>query len=396
MFSKQVGQKLALALAVVVALVAAACGDDSDESAANSVAETTVPAPQATAPPTSTPSSPDDTDSTLPGSTAAAASTTPGGGEATDPGGLDELVAGAQAEGGVTIYSSHDLDKLEAFGAAFEDEYGIPVEVVRGVDTDLVPHVETEFATGNHVADVFVTGAQAWPLANYSKGWFVEPTGPNFVDPDAEYDADRWVLEGNRIIVGASLRTFGWNTNLVPEGLDSYGDLLDPELAGGRIGIVDPAGGSAGMDYYLYLTELEGDDFLEQLAAQEPRIYTGGLPSAEALASGEVSASLLVPILTSRIEAGAPVQHGIPDPLWGTPFTGMILDGSPHPQAAQLLMNYMVSRAGQEILAVRDASVLKDIPGTVATMDEVRQQDLSVLTPEYLASSYEEWKKLFQ
>lgn len=349
----------AVLLVAALALFAAGCGndgDDGDDAASASVTQETV---------------------------------AESGGDSAS----DSLVAAAQEEGAVTIYSSHDADKLNAFADAFEAKYGIEVEAIRGVDTDLAPRVEQEFATGKRTADVFVTGAQAWPEANFSKGWFVEPVGPNF--KDSEYDRESYLLEGNRFIVGASLRTFGWNTELVPDGLDDYSDLLDPSLSGGKIGVFDPAGGSAGIDYYLYLEEQYGEDFVEKLAAQEPRIYTGGLPTAEALVSGEIAAALLVPVLTTHIEAGAPVQHGIADPLWATPFTAMILEGAPHPNAAQLLADFMISREGQEVLSVNNVAILPDVSTAVASMDSVREQDLAALTPEVLAEYYEKWQALF-
>ena len=72
---------------------------------------------------------------------------------------LDELVAAAQEEGSVTIYSSQGLDQLNALGAAFEEEYGIHVEVVRGTDGDIIPRVETELATNTSGGDLVVTAA---------------------------------------------------------------------------------------------------------------------------------------------------------------------------------------------------------------------------------------------
>ena len=51
--------------------------------------------------------------------------------------------------------------------------------------------------------------------------------------------------DGNYFEVGAAVLTFAWNTDLVPDGLTDYPDLLDPALAGGKIGVIDPAIGPA-------------------------------------------------------------------------------------------------------------------------------------------------------
>ena len=45
------------------------------------------------------------------------------------------------------------------------------------------------------------------------------------------------------------------------------------------------------VDFYLWLEETYGEEYVEQLAALEPRIYPSSLPIGEALASGEISAS---------------------------------------------------------------------------------------------------------
>ena len=76
----------------------------------------------------------------------------------------------------------------------------------------------------------------------------------------------------------------------MPDGLTDYPDLLDPSLAGGKIGVPDPAIGPALVDFYLWLEEKFGEEFVADLAAQEPRIYPSSLPIGEALQSGEISA----------------------------------------------------------------------------------------------------------
>lgn len=244
------------------------------------------------------------------GSAEDTSSTTRAAGSST-PDELAELVAAAQEEGSVTIYSSQGLDPLNAMGAAFEEEYGVRVEVVRGTQGDLVPRVEAEVATGNRVADVVVSAHPSWTEDHGTEGWFVAPTGPQF-ESGSGYDADAYVHEGNYFEVGAGFLTFAWNTDLHPDGLESYEDLLDPKLAG-RIGVIDAAVGPAIVDFYLWAERNLGEDLIEQLAAQKPRLCPSALPITEALGSGEIVATIYAApqSLAASIEAGAPVAYGV-------------------------------------------------------------------------------------
>src|SRR5215207_9479261 len=128
-----------LAVMTVFAFAVAACG--SDDSSSGGAATTAAPATSAT--------------TAAPGSTSTAAGATTTAGSAASSAEWDAVVAKAKDEGKVTIYSSQGLDQLNDLAAKFKAKYGITAEVVRGIDSELVPKVEAEAKTGNRVADVF-------------------------------------------------------------------------------------------------------------------------------------------------------------------------------------------------------------------------------------------------
>ena len=355
-----------------LALVAAACGGDDGDDDATATTE------------------------------AASETTAAAGGEPAEGGdaALDELVAAAQEEGSVTIYSSQGLDQLNALGEAFEEEYGITVEVVRSVDAEIIPRLETELSTNTSGGDLVVTAAQAFMETHAEAGDFVDPTASPQLAGDGEYDAEAYVHDGNIFEVGAAILTFAWNTDLVPEGLTDYPDLLDPELADGRIGVPDPAIGPALVDFYLWLEEEFGEDFVTDLAGQAPRIYPSALPIGEALQSGEIYAgAFAAPVqLVPAQASGAPVDFGISEAAgaWGARYFGGIPSSSDSPNAAALLADFMVTATGQEIVQGASGSVLPDIPGTLITNDRVRIMDLVATAPEPAAVFVEEWNGLFR
>jgi iron(III) transport system substrate-binding protein len=192
--------------------------------------------------------------------------------------------------------------------------------------------------------------------------------------------------------------TFGWNTKLYPNGLSDYTDLLDPALAGGKIGVVDPTAASL-VDFYLWLEETYGADFVTKLAAQKPKIYPSSLPMGEALGSGEIAAgSFVAPIALVPAKAkGAPVDFKMRAAgAWGARYYGMVLKSGQHPNAAQLLTNFMVTPEGQALITPSAGSVQPNVPGTLITNDKVRVQDPSKLTPAAVAAYQKKWKSLFR
>jgi iron(III) transport system substrate-binding protein len=353
-----------------LALVATACGDDDDEdSATTEVSSETTAASEE--------------------------------GAATDAdAALEELVAAAQEEGSVTVYSSQGLDQLNALGAAFEDQYDIPVEVVRAVDADIIPRVETELATNTSGGDLVVMAAQQFMETQAAAGNFVDPTASPQLAGLGDYDAEQYMHDGNIFEVGAAVLTFAWNTDEVPEGLTDYPDLLDPALAGGKIGVPDPAIGPALVDFYLWLEEEFGEDYLADLAAQEPRIYPSSLPIGEALSSGEIFAgAFAAPVqLVPAAANGAPVDFGISEDAgaWGARYFGAIPKSSDSPNAAALLADFMVTAEGQELVQGASGSVLPDVPGTLITNDRVRVMDLEATAPEPAAEFVAEWNEMFR
>ena len=383
-----------LAAVTALTLLATACGGDDDEGES---ADTTAAAEAAEAAAATTAAATETTGAAT-DTTGAAATTNAAGEETPAPAGVSEeewdtIVAAAQEEGKVTIYSSQHPVRLSILGEKFSEEYGIELEVYRDIDSVLIPKVEAEQQAGG-IADVIAQAGAAWALQRGSEGWFVAPVGPAFDDP--AFDRAANVSEDGTFFTStAAVLTFGWNTSQYPAGLTDYTDLLDPELAGGRIGVIEPSAPSI-VDFWLYLEENYGEDFVTQLAAQEPKIYPSSLPMAQALTSGEISAASFVSVLGDEKEAGAPVESGLADEVWGARFNTAVLDSAPHPNAAQVLANFMVTQPGQEAIAYQAASVLPDVEGAVTTVDKVRVQDLTVLTPELVAEYQAKWNSLFK
>jgi iron(III) transport system substrate-binding protein len=363
-------------------LAVAACGSSSKSSSGGAATTTATNGAGATATTTAT-------------TTAGTNTATTAAGPAAVP---DSLIAAAKKDGKITIYSSQALDPLNKLAADFKAKYpGVDVAVVRGIDGDLAPKVEAEHSTGTGIADVYVSASESWVQDKAGKSdWFVAPTAPELVG-QGQYDAKQYMHPGNYFEVGAAVLTFGWNTSQVPNGIKDYPDLLDPALKG-KIGVPDPTSPSI-VDFYLWLNQTYGADYMKKLAAQQPRIYPSALPIGEALGSGEIAASPFTApstIIPAKAK-GAPVNFGIsPEGAWGARYFGMLLKTAPHPNAAQLFANFMVTAQGQADVMSNAGTVLPNVAGTLITNDKVRKQDLSQLTADKVAAFQQQWNSLFR
>ncbi len=391
---------IALVFAVGVGLLA--CGGDDDDdgggaatAAGGSIATTAgATTTAATAGPATSGAV-----SGTPSSEAMGATTGGSGGGAAAVGmSLDELHAAAKAEPKLVVYSSQAPEPLQRIAADFMAKYpGVDVQVVRGIDGDLIPKVETEHETGQVQASILITASPSWVITQAEEGgWFVPVDGPELLG-QGDYDAAQYVHDGNYFEVGAAVLTFGWNSDLYPPGITDYPDLLDPDLQG-RIGVPEPSSPSI-VDFYLWLEETFGEPYVADLAAQDPQIYPSAVAIGEALAAGEVAASPYIApsTLIPLRDQGAPVDFGLsPQGAWGARYFAVILDGAPAPNAAQLFGNYMVTPKGQAAVMVNAGSVLAGVEGTLITNAKIREQDLSKLTPDAVAAYQEKWNGLFR
>jgi iron(III) transport system substrate-binding protein len=315
------------------------------------------------------------------------------GGQTNEPveGSWEDIVAAANDEGSVTLYTTQVPDRAEDLVAEFEAKYPeINVELVAAEDTELIPRVEAEDRTGNGVGDVYVTASEPWIVEHTD--FVVEPLGPSFDAPD--YDRAANVTEDGYFAVAAFVGAFGWNTDLYSGDIRDWPDFLDPSLSGGKIGVVTPDTATK-VGFYRYLNENYGDDFVEKLAAQEPQVYARAPSMSAALTSGEIAAATFVEPLITQEADGAPVDWGLGESPWGVPFYGLILRSSPHPNAAQLLADFIITRSGQEAFARGSAAVLPDVPGTVTTMAKVTKLPLEELTTEVQQEFTADWDELF-
>ena len=307
------------------------------------------------------------------------------------------ITAAAKREGNVTIYTSQNPLFLADFAKRFEQLYGIKVTINRQIDSVLTQQLTAEYGTGKVNADVFVVATKGIVLGaqQAQNRWAVDAVGPALFHP--QFNRKLFAGPGKAHIVGAALLGVGWNTAFWPQGIRDMPDVLNPRLKG-RVGVIIPSAFSI-IDWYKWLEENWGSDFIRRLAAQEPKLYVSSLPMTQAVASGEIAVGTFVAASAVDLkEAGAPIDfrvlRGKKTGAWNAPWWLMVMRSAPHPNAAQLVTNFMFTREGQALVHKRTGSPLKGVRNTFYVTP--RKQSLANSTPAKVAEFQRFWDSLFR
>lgn len=304
-----------------------------------------------------------------------------GGGSAGSEGG--DLVEAAQNEGIVTWYVSIPDEPVQAAAAAFEEEYGIPVEVVRMGSPVLAQRYSTERDSGQSVGDL-VTIPEAHVLDEYlEKGWIRELPADqveNMADwPEEALHKDAYFLVNSQPIGVA------YNTDkLSASDVESWEDLLDPKLKG-EIDTADPQSFLSWTELLRLLKEEYGEEFLEGLADNDIKKVDSAIPGTQQVAAGESLATFpsLPSVVNPLKESGAPVELAYLAPTTGVEQYTAVAEGSPHPNAALLFANFLMSEKGQ--IALNEGfgiSPLGELEGTLPEPEGYVTPDLSLALEE--------------
>lgn len=278
----------------------------------------------------------------------------PGGGS--DDAAWAKIVDAAKAEGKLTSYTFNLAgDPGTAIVKAFQDRYGIKVELVTGPGSVLIERLKSEKAAGKNIADVFDSAASllgvvkaqgmtdslaALPELRQKNIWVITPV----VDADAHI-----------ISVAPSINTPYINTKLVKtdEEPKSYKDLLLPKWKG-KIVIGTPS--IVQVLNYMYIARAGlglDEEFWHQLGKQDLQITPGLRETDALLVRGEAAIEFpgTLSTMAPLILQGAPIKAIVMKEgvvvAQGPAFSAM--KEAPHPNAARLFVNWLISPEGQDV-----------------------------------------------
>jgi iron(III) transport system substrate-binding protein len=274
----------------------------------------------------------------------------------------EQLYEAAKREGKVVMYASAVSMAKEEVVNAFQKKYpGIAFDAQRIVTAQVNQKMIAENEAKNVLVDMIGNTDMAFMSDANAKGWMMTV---NDVPALKEFPKQHW--RDFYGLVSYQGQGICWNTQLVPEGLKDWPDLLNPKFKDNML-MSDPRTGGTGRATWVTFNDLYGPSFMEKIVAQNPRIVDSTVVGAQQIAAGAAMVYFTVThtSVAPMIDAKAPIADVIPDK---TNFVGTyfgLAKAAPHPNAARLLLNFMLSKEGQGIINTEASSPIPNVPGTL-------------------------------
>jgi iron(III) transport system substrate-binding protein len=309
---------------------------------------------------------------------------------------FDRIVTAAESEGSVTLYTPAQQSVVDAWTAGFQAAYPrIKLSVFRASPGQLIAKMATDDQAQIAGADVIVTsldGPTSTTATLEAQGKLTALTGPRLKDKDFQAAME----SPNRFYVYASAFGWAWNTDLLPNGIHSWQDFLDASLANGKVAVWDPSISALLPKAYDAVVTASGDgNYMARLAEQKPGIYPSSEALENAVAAGEVAATMFATKRTLTLkDQGAPVGFATPpQPSGVAGIEGGVLKAAAHPNAAQVLANWLASEDGQKCVLVSGTPARSNVPGN--DIDFATLKPTIPVTPEQQKAFVDKFNALF-
>lgn len=256
----------------------------------------------------------------------------------------EQLIAGAKNEGKLVLYASAATQQLQMYLAAFNKRYPfVKTEYFRTDKQKLVTRVLLEEQAKQRIADLIHTSVIETHILK-KRGAL-----SRYVPAEAaSYPSQYKDPEGYWTSVYASGTLMGFNSTQVKraEAPKTYEDLLNPRWKN-NLGIDNTK-----IEWFSMLLKLKGRPFMEKLAALNPRVYAGNTNALNLLAAGEfpVMAGVYEYSVDNLKSKGAPVDWIGLEPVIVYTVAVSLPSAPPHPFAAKLFIEWLLTKEGQEVI----------------------------------------------
>jgi iron(III) transport system substrate-binding protein len=298
------------------------------------------------------------------------------------------LLDNARKEGSVVLYTSLAPTESGPLGQAFEKKTGVKVEIFRTISEKVVQRAVTETRARRFAFDVVETNGPEMEIMAREK-IFSDFFSPHLADlPPGAMPAHRqWIPDRVNFFVVA-FNTAKVKREEIPK---NYAGFADPKWKG-RIGIeatdaewmatlIKKWGEPAGMAYF------------RKLAEMKPDVRKGHILLAELIAAGEVPVGLTV--YNSNAESlkrrGAPIDWLPVEPVVGRPQGIGVARNAPHPHAALLFVDFVLSPEGQELL-----NSMGRVPVSTKVKTDLNRFAYTMVDPITVLDEQEKWNKLWE
>lgn len=297
------------------------------------------------------------------------------------------LLENARKEGVVVVYTSLAPKESMPLAKAFEKKYGIKVDLWRATSDKVVQRAVTEGQARRFTVDVIETNGPEVEMIAREK-LLAAFFSPHFSDlpPDAIPPDRLWVTDRLNFFVVA------FNTNKFKrEDLPKhYEGFLDPKWKG-QIG-VEATDAEWMATIIKKLGTERGMKLFEKLADMRPDVRKGHILLAEMVSAGEVPVALAVynSEAVSQKQRGAPIDWIPVEPVVGRPQGIGVAKNAPHPNAALLFADFVLSPEGQELF-----NAMGRVPSSTKIKSNLKTFPYVMIDPVTVLDESEKWETLW-
>ncbi len=311
----------------------------------------------------------------------------------TGPDRTGRLAAAAKNEGELLLYSSLTQEDQLRLAADFKRRYGVTVKSWRGSQANILQRVMSESRGGRFEVDVMETNApqlevlaRAKLLQKMNSPFLEQELLPETMPAHGEWAPDR-----------LNLLVYAYNTNAVkPADVPkSWQDLLDPKWKR-RIGME-----STNVEWFAALTESMGErpglDLFRRMGDTGVAVRTGHTHSTGLVIAGEIPVMLGVYSHdVDRMRArSAPVDWFVLPPAVVLPSAVAVSRRAPHPSAAALFYDYMLTEGQRFYTEVHRVPANRNYDTPVRRLVRERQA-VKIVNAQEAIDDYEKWLDLYK
>jgi iron(III) transport system substrate-binding protein len=265
-------------------------------------------------------------------------------------------LAAARTEGELTVYGTTMLPRsMEQHLAEFQQSFGVKVNWVGSSGDQTMQRVLAEKDTGKLLASA-VTGGDSNLYPLYQAGALADLSGlPNAarihpLDFEILEESKNHYLPLYNPVYGVYVNTQQVGPAEEPR---TWRDLLDPKWKG-KIVMHDPGRSGGGVIFFAVSTNAPGygEAFHQQLARQEPLLVASPEQVDATVARGERAVGLPGQANGTVRQRGAPLKWLVmaDGMVWNVHTIGAV-EGGPAPNAARVLLNWLLSPEIQLVIA---------------------------------------------
>jgi ABC-type Fe3+ transport system substrate-binding protein len=270
----------------------------------------------------------------------------------------------SKKEGEIVVGIPARPELRKQLDAVFKPKFGIRMDLLTARGPQNASRIASEYKAGVKYFDVFIGGSGTYESLVYDG--MVEPLDANLILPEVSEEKYWWgghIWEDNvktkrflySFIADAGTGGFWYNTDLIkPDDIRSVDDFLNPKWKG-KVGFLDPRTPGSGQSIWSFLWDVKGEGYLRKLVQQELFVSRDQRQLADALAKGKVAIALGVSFYTLEgfLVAKLPIKE-LPKLKEGLPSSNGsgvigIVKAPPHPNAARIFVNWLLSKEGQEL-----------------------------------------------